>query len=219
LHAARLPNQRQARHDPDTTPASRGGARQATAGAGLHARMQRMPEDADAPRGVPPPAWAAAYPELKKIARARLHAAGTQPGLNTTALVNESFLRLAGRVGQLHFSSHGHFYAYAAQVMRSVVVDLVRQRQAERHGGGAAEVTLDTAVQLGLRADDGTEALRVDEALTALAAVEPRLAQVVEMRYFAGMTDAEIAQVLGLTDRTVRRDWDKARLLLSTMLG
>ena len=178
-----------------------------------------MPEDAVEPHGVPPPDWAAAYPELKKIARARLYAAGTPQGLNTTALVNESFLRLGGRVGQLQFNSHGHFYAYAAQVMRSVVVDLVRQRQAERRGGGNAEVTLDTVVQMGLQADDGADALRVDEALTALATVEPRLAQVVEMRYFAGMTDGEIAQVLGLTDRTVRRDWDKARLLLRSMLG
>lgn len=181
-------------------------------------------DEADPPaRGVPPPAWDAAYPELKKIARARLFAAGTQPGLNTTALVNESFLRLADRVGQLHFSSHGHFYAYASQVMRSVIVDLVRAGQAARRGGGAIQVTLDTQCEDGLRAGEDSagdgDALRVDKALTALATVEPRLAQVVEMRYFGGLTDAEIAQALGLTDRTVRRDWDKARLLLRTMLG
>ena len=163
-------------------------------------------------------AFSAFYPELKKIARARLYASGAQAGLNTTALVHESFLRLAGRVEGLAFASCGHFYAYASQVMRSVIVDLVREQQADRRGGGAAHVTLDTVVAQGLLADD-SEALRVDEALTALATVEPRLAQVVEMRYFAGMTDAEIAEVLGLTDRTVRRDWDKARLLLRSMLG
>jgi len=164
-----------------------------------------------------PAAWHEAYPELKKIARARLHASGPQSGLNTTALVNESYLRLAQRVGQLDFASPGHFYAYAAQVMRSVIVDELRSHRAERHGGGAAHVTLDTAVANQLFADND-EALQVDAALTALAQVEPRLAQVVEMRYFAGMTDAEIATALGLTDRTVRRDWDKARALLRTMV-
>lgn len=190
-----------------------------------HAKMKHMPTDTPA---ALPPAWAAAYPELKKIARARLHAAGPAgaplAGLNTTALVHESFLRLAERLDALQFSSHGHFYAYASQVMRSVIVDLVRQQQAECRGGGLAAVTLDTAVAdaLATPADGGeaeAEALQVDAALTALAAVEPRLAQVVEMRYFAGMNDLEIAQALGLTDRTVRRDWDKARALLRSMLG
>jgi RNA polymerase sigma factor (TIGR02999 family) len=163
--------------------------------------------------------WSAAYPELKKIARARLHAAGGAGpgGLNTTALVNESYLRLAGRVDQLDFRSRGHFYAYAARTMRSVIVDLVREHLAERRGGGAPHVTLDTALDQLALAD--AEPLQVDEALRCLATVEPRLAQVVEMRYFAGMTDPEIAEVLGLTDRTVRRDWDKARALLRTMLA
>ena len=178
------------------------------------------PDAPDASDDAAPASWDAAYPELKKIARARLHAAQHgAPGLNTTALVHESFLRLAGRLPSLQFASRGHFYAYAARVMRSVIVDLVREQAADRRGGGAAHVTLDTVVANGLAGADDAEALRVDEALTALATVEPRLAQVVEMRYFAGMTDAEIAQVLGLTDRTVRRDWDKARLLLRSMLG
>lgn len=96
--------------------------------------------------------------------------------------MHESFLRLAGRIDALQFPSRGHFYAYAAQVMRSVIVDLVRARQADRHGGGATHVTLDTVVADGLAGPDRSEALRVDEALTALAAVEPRLAQVVELR-------------------------------------
>ena len=164
-----------------------------------------------------PEAWREVYPELKKIARARLHSAGPQAGLNTTALVNESYLRLAGRVGQLSFASRGHFYAYAAQVMRSVIVDELRERRAERRGGGVDPVTLNTAVsdQVASPTDD---ALDVDAALLALAEVEPRLAQVVEMRYFGGMSDTEIAGALGLTDRTVRRDWDKARALLRTMI-
>ncbi len=193
-------------------------------GGRAHAKMPRMPT---APPAEPPPAWAAAYPELKKIARARLHAAGPagapRAGLDTTALVHESFLRLAERLPALQFASHGHFYAYASQVMRSVIVDLVRAQQAQRRGGGLAAVTLDSALAAALStpaaADAEAEALRVDAALTALADVEPRLAQVVEMRYFAGMNDLEIAQALGLTDRTVRRDWDKARALLRVMLA
>lgn len=178
--------------------------------------------DADArpdsrPDATPwPAAWQDVYPELKKIARARLHAAGPQVGLNTTALVHESYLRLAQRLGRVDFPSSGHFYAYAAHVMRSVIVDEVRERRAERRGGGADHVTLDTHVA-GQVITDNDEALQVDAALTALAQVEPRLAQVVEMRYFGGLTDAEIATALGLTDRTVRRDWDKARALLRSM--
>jgi|JI10StandDraft_1071094.scaffolds.fasta_scaffold464399_2 RNA polymerase sigma factor (TIGR02999 family) len=171
------------------------------------------PQGADAP----PLDWHEAYPELKKIARARLHSAGPSAGLNTTGLVNESYLRLATRIGQLDFQSRGHFYAYAAQTMRSVIVDLVRERQSQQRGANAAHVTLDTALQLAAPQDD--EALRVDDALKALATVEPRLARVVELRYFVGLTDAEIAEVLGLTDRTVRRDWDKARTLLQAMLA
>lgn len=164
-----------------------------------------------------PNVWHEAYPELKKIARARLHSAGPQHGLNTTALVHESYLRLAQRVGQLDFASPGHFYAYAAQVMRSVIVDELRSRSAERHGGGAVHLTLDTAVSNQLLAAPN-ETLQVDAALSLLAEVEPRLAQVVEMRYFGGMTDAEIAAALGLSERSVRRDWDKARALLRTMV-
>ncbi|MEQ1684595.1 MAG: ECF-type sigma factor [Burkholderiaceae bacterium] len=163
-------------------------------------------------------AWnEATYAELKKIARARLHASGPLTQLNTTALVNESYLRLSARAEQLQFPSEGHYYAYAAKVMRSIIIDLVREHQAERRGGGALRVTLSTTLGDGLPAED--EALHVDEALRALEQVEPRLAQVVEMRYYGGLTETEIATALGVTDRTVRRDWDKARAILRTMLG
>ena len=171
----------------------------------------------DDPSNEPPVEWQQAYPELKKIARARLYASGPQAGLNTTALVHESYLRLADKASALSFATRHHFYAYAARVMRSVIVDLVRERQAHRRGGDAPHVTLNTAAALAPAPDD--DALRVDEALTALAAVEPRLAQVVELRYFVGLDDAEIAGVLGLSDRTVRRDWDKASVLLRSMLA
>ena len=162
-----------------------------------------------------PPAWEQAYPELKRIARARLYASGRAAGLNTTALVHESFIKLAG--GELQFPSHGHFYAYAARVMHSVIVDSLRQSQAQRRGGEASLLPLDTAIEAGLAAPE-PEGLQVHAALAQLAALEPRLAQVVEMRYFGGFSEAEIGEALGLNERTVRRDWDKARALLRTLL-
>lgn len=168
--------------------------------------------------GVPVDAlWQAAYAELKKVARARLRGSGPHTVLDTTALVNESYLKLA-RVGRLRVESRGKFFAYASRVMRSVIIDLVRERQADRRGGGVSPVTLDTAAIDGSKNTLAAEPLRVDEALVELERVEPRLARVVEMRYFAGLSEVEIAAALGLTDRTVRRDWQKAKLLLHAML-
>lgn len=157
-----------------------------------------------------------AYPELRKLAHSRLAQSGPMTLIDTTALVNESWLRLSGKQ-TLQVETRRKFFAYAAQVMRTVIVDLVRERQAERRGGGARALTLNTAIGDGVAVADD-EALHVHEALQSLAAVEPRLAQVVEMRYFGGLTEVEIGEALGLTERTVRRDWDKARLLLAAML-
>ncbi|MBP9143843.1 MAG: sigma-70 family RNA polymerase sigma factor [Thermoanaerobaculia bacterium] len=168
--------------------------------------------------GVPVDAlWQAAYAELKKVARARLRGNRRNTVLDTTALVNESYLKLA-RLGRLRVESRGKFFAYASRVMRSVIVDLVRERQAERRGGGVAAVTLDTAAIDSSRVALAAEPLRVDAALAELEKVEPRLARVVEMRYFAGLSEIEIATALDVTDRTVRRDWQKAKLLLHSML-
>ncbi|MCE2659913.1 MAG: sigma-70 family RNA polymerase sigma factor [Rubrivivax sp.] len=165
------------------------------------------------------PSWEDAYTELKQIARARLHASGGLTQLNTTALVSETFVRWGHRMDPSAFPSKGHFFAYAARVMRSVVVDLVRERAALRRGGDWQAVTLDTQVGERLAAPSDEEVLQVDEALGALQALEPRLAEVVNMRYFAGMTEPEIAEALGLSERTVRRDWEKARALLCSMLA
>lgn len=157
------------------------------------------------------------YAELRRLARARLAAGGHYTLLDTTALVHESFLRLQ-RAHNVVVNGSEHFLAYAASTMRSVVVDYVRQRKAERRGGGAARVSLETsdAAHLG-ESDD--EILEVHDALEVLAKVDARLVQVVEMRYFGGLTDIEIGQALGVTDRTVRRDWDRARMLLAGLLG
>jgi RNA polymerase sigma factor (TIGR02999 family) len=156
------------------------------------------------------------YRDLCRMARARLRRSEPVTLLNTTSLVHEAYLRF--------FDSHalvdadrGRFFAFAASVMRSVVVDAVRSRHGERRGGAAEHVDLDTNVADAVATDDG-EIIRVHEALDELAAIEPRLAHVVEMRYFAGLTEADIAGALGVTERTVRRDWNKARTLLFAAL-
>jgi RNA polymerase sigma factor (TIGR02999 family) len=157
------------------------------------------------------------YAELRQLARIRLKRGGRGTMLDTTALVHESYLRFA-KLGHLRVEDRHRFFAYAAKVMRSVVVDFVRERMAERRGGGAEHVTLDTAIGGGTDAG-AEEVLRVHEALGNLAEFGERLVRVVEMRYFAGMTEAEIAEALEVTERTVRRDWEKARLLLAQTLS
>jgi RNA polymerase sigma factor (TIGR02999 family) len=157
------------------------------------------------------------YAELQRIARRQVRRAGELTMLDTTALVHEAWLRLSGNEGK-DFPDRRHFLAYAAQAMRSVVIDLVRARQAERRGGGQEHLTLNTAIaELTPQGDD--DVLRVHEALDELAQLEPRLAQVVEMRYFGGLLEQEIAEALGVTERTVQRDWQKARLFLSMSLA
>jgi RNA polymerase sigma factor (TIGR02999 family) len=174
--------------------------------------------------GSPPPhdqldaLYADAYRELRRLARARLHGGGRNTVLDTTALVHESYLRLA-RHGEVAFADRLRFMVYAGRVMRSVIIDLVRERQAERRGGDVAHVALTTQLGEHLAADAGeAEILRVHGALEDLAKLDARMAQVVELRYFAGMTEQEIAQALGVTDRTVRRDWQQARLFLAEAL-
>jgi RNA polymerase sigma factor (TIGR02999 family) len=160
-----------------------------------------------------------AYPELCTLASARLRGRGQGAGaaLETTALVHETFLRFAQR-GELQAEDRAHFFKYAGRVMRSVIVDCVRERMAQRRGSGAQHVALTTQVQAdGLGGEE--EILKVHEALDGLADCDPRLIEVVQLRYFGGMTDSEIAAVLGVTDRTVRRDWEKARLLLTEALA
>lgn len=160
--------------------------------------------------------FALAYEELRVQARAQLRNGGRNTFLDTTVLVHESFLRFM-QAGRLSGTDRGHFFAYAGRVMRSVIVDFARKRQAERRGGAAEHVSLDTQLAEDVRASDD-DLIRINEALEALQDADPRLVQVVEMRFFAGMTEAEVADALGVADRTVRRDWEKAKLLLTATL-
>ena len=169
----------------------------------------------DGDRAAADRAYAVLYPELLKIAHARLRAHGHQTLLDTEALVHESFLRFVA-ADKLGITDRKHFFAYAAKTMRNIVTDFARRRLTERRGGVAERVTLDTDALDRLQGD--TSVIGVDEALSELESLEPRLAQVVEMRYFGGYTDAEIAAALGVTDRTVRRDWEKARAFIMAQL-
>ena len=163
--------------------------------------------------------FAATYRELRGLAHARLRSGGRDVMLDTTALVHESYLKLSRSQAAARFPDRARFLVYAGKVMRSVIVDLVRQRQTERHGGDLAMLTLtgDVMDQAGLPAQE-EHILRVHEALQEMAKVDERMTRVVEMRYFAGLSDAEIGTALGVTDRTVRRDWEQARLFLAEAL-
>lgn len=160
-------------------------------------------------------AYAALYPELLKIARARLRRHQPNTLLDTQALVHESFMRFVA-ADKIGIDDRKHFFTYAAKTMRNIVIDFARRRQAERHGGAAERVTLDTHL-LGQGEQDAS-VIDVDNALRELEALDPALAQVVEMRYFAGLTEPQVAHALGVSERTVRRDWEKARLLLARTL-
>jgi RNA polymerase sigma factor (TIGR02999 family) len=136
--------------------------------------------------------------------------------LDTTELVHESYLRLY-KAGSLEAGDKGQFMAYAARVMRSVVVDFVRRRAADRRGGGAEHVALGT--ESGDMTDPREqEVIRIHEALEELATIDERLVRVVEMRYFAGMTEEQVAEALELSRRSVARDWEKAKLFLAAAL-
>ena len=159
----------------------------------------------------------ATYEELRRIARARLSKNQRATLLDTTALVHESYLRLA-KARELTVTDRAHFFRYAGQVMRSIVVDFARMKMAERRGGGAVDVTLNTQVDIAAPAGE-EEVLRIHDALAELASIDSQLVEIVEMRYYAGLTEREIADALQVTERTVRRRWEKARLLLAASLG
>jgi RNA polymerase sigma factor (TIGR02999 family) len=159
--------------------------------------------------------FAALYQDIRRLAHARLRRNEPITLLDTTSLVHETFLRIV-KTGRVEAVERPRFLAYAAQVMRSIIVDSVRQRHADRRGGDNEKAPLDAAAGAVSSAED--EVLRVSEALDELSEIDERLVKIVEMRYFGGFTEEDIALVLGVTERTVRRDWQKARLLLSLAL-
>lgn len=161
-------------------------------------------------------AFTAYYPELRQIAHARLMRSSLRGQIETTALVHDSYIKLAS--GAEHkFVNRLHFLAYASRTVRSIVVDIVREQRTQRRGGEFDLVTLDTAAQEGMAGEIDIEA--VNGALDDLAKLDPALARLVEMRFFGGMTATEIAEALGMSERTVQREWSKARALLLTLIS
>jgi len=155
------------------------------------------------------------YADLKRLAHGNLYRNGGRAELNTTMLVHESYLRLAAR-GGLAPADRPAFFAYIGKVMRSVVLDTVRERRAEKRGGGVEPLQLTTGVASEVIDDE--QLLAIDEALDALERLAPELRKLVEMRYFAGLTVAEISEASGRSVRSVERDWEKARALLRKLM-
>jgi RNA polymerase sigma factor (TIGR02999 family) len=180
------------------------------------------------PRGRPPSAaerpaespisldglFPVVYDELRLIAHRQLGSEATGHTLNTTALVHEVYIRLESGAGA-DFVDKAHFFALAARAMRHVLVDFARRFRTARRGGGVVPLSLEDRDVPLARAE---ELLDLDEALTRLEQRDRRRAQVVELRFFAGLTEAETAAALGITERTVRRDWTAARAWLYDQL-
>ena len=158
-------------------------------------------------------AYAAVYEELKRAARAQLRR--MRDNFQTTALVHEAYLKLGG--GQLAAQDRNHLLALSARAMRQVLVDDARARKADKRGGGQDALTL--TASLGGVEKVAVDVLALDELLASLHTLDERAAQIVELRYFGGYEEAEIAQMLDVSDRTVRRDWRKARAFLLAELG
>lgn len=162
--------------------------------------------------------YAQLYPQIKRVARARLAASGGVPGLNTTALVHEGFLRIAEQAG-LQGESRGHFFAYVGQVLRSVVIDHLRAQRRDKRGGDACMVTLSAAADVPAIQSSAIDLIAVDRALQRMRALAPELYELLEMLAFAGLTIAEVALLRAVSSRTVNRDLIKARGLLQLLLG
>ncbi len=158
-------------------------------------------------------AYSAVYDELKRAARLQLRR--MRDDFQTTALVHEAYLKLGG--AQLAAVDRNHLLALSARAMRQVLVDDARARKADKRGGGQDAVTLTSSIGNGEQAV--VEVLALDELLTSLHKLDERAAQAVELRYFGGYSELEIADMLGITDRTLRRDWRKARAFMLTELG
>ncbi len=156
------------------------------------------------------------YDDLRRLARREVWRNGARDFVGTRTLVHEAWLEISRRHA-LAFDEPGKFLAYATQTMRGLVIDRVRAHHAQKRGGGLDITALDThAAEQAMQPD---QLDHVSEAIDALAATEPQLAQVVDLKFFCGFTLAEIARMLDVSERTVQRQWEKARLMLHDALG
>ena len=156
------------------------------------------------------------YDELHRLARRYMSRERKGHTLQTTALINEAYVRLVGQKN-VHWANRSHFFAISAQIMRRILIDHARRHAYAKRGGGAQQVSLEEAAVV--TPDQSGELLRLDEALKSLAEMDPRRSQVVELRYFGGLNNEEIAGVLNVSENTVTRDWNMARAWLYQQLG
>ncbi len=155
------------------------------------------------------------YDELHRLARRYMSRERGGHTLQTTALINEAYVRLVDQKN-VQWANRAHFFAISAQIMRRILIDHARRHAYAKRGGGARQVTLDEAASI--TPSIGSDLLRLDEALKSLAEMDPRRSQVVELRYFGGLNNEEIAGVLNISENTVTRDWNMARAWLHQQL-
>ncbi|PWT87828.1 MAG: RNA polymerase subunit sigma-70 [Blastocatellia bacterium] len=156
------------------------------------------------------------YEELRRLARSYMKREAKGHTLQTTALINEAYVRMVEQKN-VHWQNRSHFFAISAQIMRRILVDHARRYLHLKRGGGAKKVSLDEAMIVA--SEKSEEVLMLDEALENLARLDPRRCQVVELRYFAGLDNKEIAAVLKISENTVMRDWNLARAWLYQQLA
>jgi len=156
------------------------------------------------------------YDELRRIARRYMEREPAGHTLQTTALVNEAYLRLIEQKG-MKWQNRAHFFAISAQLMRRILVSMARARHANKRGGDARQVSLDEA--LVISEERAAELVALDEAMNELAALDPRRSRVVELRYFGGLSVEETAEVLKISPETVMREWKRAKAWLYTELN
>jgi RNA polymerase sigma factor (TIGR02999 family) len=156
------------------------------------------------------------YDELHRMARRELSRRGAGVTLSATTLLHEAYLDISGRDGAA-FPDRNRFMAYACRVMRGLIIDYARRRQAQKRGGEFEITSIATEVPDAVANVD--ELTRVSDGLNELEASEPRLARVVDLKFFCGFSFTEIASMMGVSDRTVQRDWEKARIFLHGVLG
>ncbi len=156
------------------------------------------------------------YPELKRVARRYMAKESPAHTLQTSALINEAYLRLVDQRA-VEWQDRAHFFRMASQVMRHILIDHARKYRFQKRGAGATHVALDEVI-IGNRVR-AAELVALDDALTALAAVDPRKVQIVELRFFGGLTVQETAEVMKLSPITIKREWRSAKAWLQTEIG
>jgi RNA polymerase sigma factor (TIGR02999 family) len=156
------------------------------------------------------------YDELHRLARRYMSREKKGHTLQTTALINEAYVRLVDQK-RVHWANRSHFFAISARIMRRILIDHARSHAYAKRGGGARQVSLEETATVAV--EQATEMVRLDEALKSLAEMDPRRSQVVELRYFGGLSNEEIAGVLKISENTVTRDWNMARAWLYLQLG